>query len=132
MPTSLLADLVLVGHLAFVAFALFGALAALRWSWAPLLHLPTVAWSAYIELSAGICPLTSLENALRRAAGEAGHPGSFVQHYLLPIVYPPGLGPRAQLWLAAGLLLLNALLYSYAFARRRTRLASERSLEADR
>ncbi len=131
MPASLLADLVLVAHLAVIAFALLGALAALRWKWAPLLHLPTLAWAAYIEATAGICPLTPLENALRRAAGETGYAGSFVEHYLTPIVYPPGLSSRAQLWLAAGLLLLNALLYGYVLARRRRRPGRDDALAAD-
>jgi hypothetical protein len=119
MPASLLADLILVGHLGIIVFAVFGALWALWWSWAPLMHLPVLAWAAYIELSAGICPLTPLENSLRQAAGESGYSNSFIEHYLVPLVYPPGLTSGAQLWLAASLLLLNGLFYSYVVARRR-------------
>jgi hypothetical protein len=119
MPTSFLADLILVGHLGFIAFAVFGALWTLRWSWAPLVHLPVLAWAAYIEFSAGICPLTPLENSLRRAAGESGYSSSFIEHYLVPLVYPPGLTSGAQRWLAASLLLLNGLFYAYAVPRRR-------------
>jgi hypothetical protein len=118
MPAGLLADLVLVAHLAFIAFAMFGALCALRWAWAPVAHLPALAWAAYIELASGVCPLTPLENSLRRAAGESAYSSSFIEHYVVPIVYPPGLTPRAQLWLAAGLLLLNGLLYAYVLRRR--------------
>jgi len=121
MAAGLLADLVLLAHLGFIAFAMFGALCALRWAWAPFVHLPALAWAATIELVAGTCPLTPLENSLRRAAGESGYSGSFVEHYLVPIVYPPGLTPRAQAWLAAGLLLLNGLLYGYVLVRHRTR-----------
>jgi hypothetical protein len=124
MPTSLLADLILVGHLGIIAFAVFGALWALRWGWAPLVHLPVLAWAAYIELSAGICPLTPLENSLRRAAGESGYSSSFIEHYLVPLVYPPGLTSDAQLWLAASLLLLNGLFYGYVIVRRRARRVS--------
>ena len=127
MPTSLLADLILVGHLGFIAFAVFGALWTLRWSRAPLVHLPVLAWAAYIEFSAGICPLTPLENSLRRAVGESGYSSSFIEHYLVPLVYPPGLTSGAQLWLAASLLLLNGLLYAYVFARRRARRNEHRS-----
>ena len=132
MPASLLADLILVGHLGIIAFAVFGALWALRWGWAPLVHLPVLAWAAYIEISAGICPLTPLENSLRQAAGESGYSGSFIEHYLVPLVYPPGLTSGAQLWLAASLLLLNGLFYAYVVARRRALRVSGRSTRACR
>ncbi len=132
MPASLLADLILVGHLGIIAFAVFGALWALRWSWAPLVHLPALAWAAYIEISAGICPLTPLENSLRQAAGESGYSSSFIEHYLVPLVYPPGLTSGAQLWLAASLLLLNGLFYAYVVARRRALRVSGRSTRACR
>jgi hypothetical protein len=127
MSASLLADLILVGHLGIIAFAVFGALLALRWSWAPLVHLPVLAWAAYIEISAGICPLTPLENSLRQTAGESGYSGSFIEHYLVPVVYPRGLTSSAQLWLAASLLLLNGLFYAYVVARRRALRVSGRS-----
>jgi hypothetical protein len=127
MLASLLADLILVGHLGIIAFAVFGALLALRWGWAPLVHLPALAWTAYIGLSAGICPLTLLENSLHQAAGESGYSSSFIEHYLVPLVYPPGLTSGAQLWLAASLLLLNGLFYAYVVARRRALRVSGRS-----
>ena len=119
MPAGLLADLVLIAHFGFIAFALLGALCALRWVWAPVAHLPALTWAAYIELSSGVCPLTPLENSLRQAAGEAGYTSSFIEHYLIPLVYPPGLTPSVQLWLAAGLLFLNGLLYAYVLVRYR-------------
>ena len=118
MAAGLFADLVLVAHLGFIAFALFGAFCSLRWRWAPVLHLPALGWAAYIEFSSRVCPLTPLENSLRLMAGESSHSNSFIEHYLIPLVYPPGLTPRAQVWLASGLLLLNGLLYAYVLARR--------------
>ena len=127
MSASLLADLVFIGHFGFIAFAVFGAFSALRWSWAPLVHLPVLAWAAYIELSAGVCPLTPLENSLRQAAGESDYSSSFIEHYLVPLVYPPGLTSGAQLWLAASLLLLNGLFYGYVVARRRALRVPSRS-----
>ena len=130
MPASLLADLVLVGHLGFIAFAVFGAFWALRWSWSPLVHLPALAWAAYVEFSAGVCALTPLENSLRQAAGESGYSSSFIEHYLVPLIYPPGLTSSAQLWLAASLLLLNGLFYGYVVARRRALQVSGRSTGA--
>lgn len=117
-PFALLADLVLLLHLAFILFAMLGALAALRWRWAPALHLPALAWATAVQVTSGVCPLTPLENGLRRAAGEAGYGESFVGHYLLPVVYPPGLTSHVQLGLAVGLLLLNGLLYGVVLGRR--------------
>jgi hypothetical protein len=124
MLNSLLADLVLLLHLLFIVFAMLGALLVLRWRWAALLHLPMLAWGVAIELTGGICPLTPLENTLRRAAGEGGYSGSFLEHYLLPIVYPAGLTSDVQLGLGVGLLLLNVVLYGFVLLRLRRRRAS--------
>jgi len=119
MLAGVLADLVLVAHLGFIAFAMFGAFCARRWRWAPFVHLPALAWAVYIELSSGVCPLTPLENTLRRAAGEQGYEGSFIEHYLVPLIYPPGLTQGAQVWLAGGLVALNLLLYGYWYRKGR-------------
>jgi hypothetical protein len=113
-----LADLVLVSHLAFIVFVVAGGLLALRWWWLPLVHLPAALWGLYIELSGGICPLTPLENALRRAAGPAGYSGSFIEHYVVPVVYPPALSHSLQLVLAGLLALANLLVYSFVLWRR--------------
>ena len=123
MGDRLVADAIVVAHVAFVAFAcLGGILAWRRWAYA-LLHLPAVAWAAWIELTAGVCPLTPLENHFRRRAGDAGYPGSFVEHYVMPILYPAGLTADAQAWLGAFVLALNAAIYAVAVVRwrRRTR-----------
>jgi hypothetical protein len=118
-----LADLVLVLHIAFIAFVLIGGLLALRWYWAPLVHLPAVAWGIFLETSARICPLTPLENELRRAAGDAGYCGGFIEHYLLPIIYPAGLTRSVQLALAGLVVLVNALVYLLVWQRHRARKA---------
>jgi len=114
-----LADAVVLVHLAFVAFAVAGGLLTLVWRRAPLAHVPAVLWGAFVELSGSACPLTPLENSLRRAAGDSGYGGGFVEHYLVPLVYPPGLGRGAQLGLAAGLLLANAAIYTFVWRWRR-------------
>lgn len=120
--TALLADLVLLLHLAFVVFAVAGGLVALRWPRVAWLHLPALAWAVWIEASGGICPLTPLENALRRAAGGDGYSGGFVEQVVVPVIYPPGLTREIQLGLGAGLLALNALVYArLAWRRRRAR-----------
>ena len=90
----------------------------LRCAW---LHLPALAWAAWIELSHGICPLTPLENHFRHQAGEAGYSGGFIEHYLLPVIYPPGLEPVDQVSLAALLVVMNLALYAAVIVRWRRR-----------
>lgn len=113
-----LADLVLVSHLAFILFALAGGLLAFRWRWLPFVHLPAVLWGVYIELSAGACPLTPLENQFRRAAGASGYSSSFIENYIAPIIYPLELSPSLQLVLAGLLILANLSAYSVVLCRR--------------
>jgi len=121
MLDRLAADAVVALHLAFVVFAAVGGLLAWRrlaYAW---VHLPALAWAAYVEFSGTICPLTPLENRLRARAGEAGYAGSFVEHYLMPVLYPVGLTPDAQKWIGAALVALNVAIYAVALARARPR-----------
>lgn len=117
MIYSVLADSVLVAHLAFILFLLAGGLFALRWKRAIWFHLPTAAWGILIELADWICPLTPLENRLRLKAGELGYSGSFVEHYLMPIVYPEELTRNLQLVLAGGVVVVNAIVYAFVLWR---------------
>ena len=121
MIYRILADLVVVAHLVFIVFGLFGGLLALhRARWA-LLHLPAVAWISALEFNAWICPLTPLENRLRQLAGDAGYHGGFIEHYLIPLIYPPGLTHSVQQLLGWGALLLNAAIYTWVVKRIRQR-----------
>lgn len=115
MSPSLLADLVLVGHLAFLAFVILGGFLVWRWPRVAVLHLPALTWGGWIELTGGVCPLTPLENRLRRAAGEAGYQDSFIEHYLVPVIYPPGLTHEIQIGLGVALLVGNAAVYAWAW-----------------
>ena len=115
-----LADLILVFHLAFIVFVVAGGLLALRSGWVPLVHLPAALWGVFIEASGGVCPLTPLENALRRAAGASDYAGGFIEHYLVPAIYPPALSPPAQLALAGLVVLANVLVYSVVWRRHRS------------
>lgn len=121
MLTRLAADGVLLLHAAFIVFALLGGLWALRWRWALTLHLPTVAWAFFIELTDGICPLTTWENLLRTRAGQSGYTTSFVEHYLLPLIYPAGLTRELQYLLAATVLLVNLAVYAWVWRQRSRR-----------
>lgn len=117
-----LADLVVVAHLGFVAFAALGALLALRWRWIPWLQLPAVAWGVFVEFAGWPCPLTPLEIALRRAGGGAGYDEGFVEHHVLPVLYPGDLTRELQMGLGVALLGANALAYGIVW-RHRSRLA---------
>ena len=119
MIHRLAADALLMLHLGFILFVLLGGVLAVRWRWAPLLHLPAAAWGVYVELSGGLCPLTPLENRLRSAAGEAGYTGGFIEHYLLALIYPAGLTHEIQYVLAAIVVGVNGLAYAWVWRRRR-------------
>jgi hypothetical protein len=119
MGYALAADAILVVHGLFIAFAVLGGLLATRRPAVAVLHLPAAAWAAWIEMSGGICPLTPLENRLRALAGETPYGGGFVEHYLLPIIYPPGLTLEIQVALGAGVLVVNIAIYAWVLRRRR-------------
>jgi hypothetical protein len=119
VPYALLADLVLLLHLAFILFVVAGGALVWRRPRLAWLHLPAVAWGVWIEVSHGICPLTPLENRFRALAGEAGYSGDFVGRYLLPLIYPGALTPTLQTLLGVLALLGNAALYAWLVRRRR-------------
>ena len=117
MTYALLADAVVAFHFCFILFAMFGALAVV-WRWRlRWLHLPVLAWAVGIMVLHGICPLTPLENRLRELAGQQGYEGGFINHYLLPLIYPPGMTPGIQLGGAALLAAANAFFYVWAWRR---------------
>ena len=118
---KLLADALVVFHMGFVGFVLLGGTIALRWRRAMWLHLPAVAWGIYIELSHNICPLTPLENHLRRAGGATTYQGGFVDHYIMPVLYPNGLTHAMQVAIAVVIVVLNAVVYGWIIAGRRIR-----------
>jgi uncharacterized protein DUF2784 len=120
MLYRLLADLVVGLHFVFVLFVVLGGLLALRWPRAAWFHLPAAIWGAGIEFVQGICPLTPLENHLRRLGGEAGYSGGFVEYYLLPVLYPAGLNQNVQLGIGVFVLLLNLTVYAVVWRRRVT------------
>jgi hypothetical protein len=121
MTYRVLADAVLILHLAFILFVVLGGwLVAIRpkliW-----LHLPVVAWGALVELMGLTCPLTPLENWLRDRGGETGYSGGFIDHYLTPLMYPAGLTRRMQLALGAFVIAINLAAYALIWYRRRAK-----------
>jgi hypothetical protein len=112
------AELLVVVHLAFVLFVVFGALLVLYRPWAALIHAPMALWGISTELFGIVCPLTPLEQRLWRLAGEAGYEGGFIEHYLLPVLYPSGLTRSVQIGLGLGAILFNVVLYAWVWLRR--------------
>jgi hypothetical protein len=121
MIYRLAADVVLATHLAFVLFAVFGGVLALRFREAVWAHLPAAGWAVLVSAASWTCPLTPLENHFRRLGGQAGYDGGFIEHYLVPVLYPHGLTHGMQLGLAALVLVVNAAIYVRVWrSRRRT------------
>lgn len=118
MLYRLLADLVVVLHVGFVLFVVLGGLFALRWPRAAWFHLPAAIWGAGIEFVQGICPLTPLENHLRKLGGEGGYSGGFVEHYVLPVLYPAGLTRGVQLAIGIFVVAFNVAVYAFVWRRR--------------
>lgn len=120
MYFRLAADGVLLLHLAFILFALVGGALAARWRWMPWIHLPAMAWAIFVEFTGRICPLTYMENDLRLRAGQSGYTTSFVEHYLLDVIYPAGLTRELQFGLAATVVVVNIAIYVWLVLRRPT------------
>ena len=121
MPYALLADLVLVLHATFILFVVFGGLLVFwrrRLIW---LHVPAAAWGILIEFQGWICPLTYLENDLRAAAGRSGYAVGFIDHYLVPLVYPSALTHEIQVLLGLAVLIINVVIYTLVWHKLRTR-----------
>jgi len=112
-----LADAVVVIHLGFVLFVVAGGFLILRWPGMAWVQLPSAFWGLVVEWSGWICPLTPLENRLRAQGGAAGYAGGFVEHYLVPVLYPASLTRGVQVLLGATVLVINLIAYALAFAR---------------
>lgn len=115
MKYSILADTVLVIHLLFIIFVILGGLLSLRWRWSASVHLPLLAWAVLIEYRGWICPLTPLENSLRISGGERGYSGGFIEHYLLPLIYPEAMTRGVQIILGTLLIIINICIYFYSY-----------------
>ncbi|HXF95835.1 MAG TPA: DUF2784 domain-containing protein [Gemmatimonadales bacterium] len=112
MLWRLLANLVVLVHGLSILFIVFGGFLTWRWRWLAWVHGPFAVWGILIEYFGWVCPLTPLENHFRAKAGLAGYSGGFVEHYLLPVIYPAGLTPRVQFVLGTLVLAVNLVAYT--------------------
>jgi hypothetical protein len=119
MYFRLAADGILLLHLAFILFALLGGTMTIWRRWIPLVHIPAAAWGFFVEFTGRVCPLTRLENYFRVKAGQSSYTESFVEHYLLDIIYPSGFTREIQFMLAGIVVIVNVAIYAWLFFRRR-------------
>ena len=127
----MLADLVVVAHFLFVLFVIFGGLLVLRWPKVAYVHLPVAVYGVLIEFVGWVCPLTPLEKRLRESAGQQGYEGGFVEHYILPALYPEGLTRGVQLVLGLVVIGVNVAVYWVIAARNKHSIGSGRTPRGD-
>lgn len=108
---ELAADFVVLLHFSFIVFVLFGGLLVLKWKWVVWLHVPAALWGALIVFAGWICPLTPLENMLRRAEGTTGYATGFIEHYIIPLIYPSGLTRGIQISMGVVVIIINVIVY---------------------
>lgn len=118
MQYKLAADLLVLIHFSFIIFVVLGGLLVLRWPKVAWAHIPAATWGAWIEFANGTCPLTPLEKSLRATAGEQAYEGGFISHYIIPLIYPPGLDAETATLLGFAVLIINGLIYSVVIFRR--------------
>ena len=110
---SVAADLLVIVHLFFIIFVIAGGFTILKWRWMAILHIPSAAWGAFVEINGLICPLTPWENKLRQLAGERGYPDSFIEHYIVPLIYSPGVNQTMLTIIGIMVIVINLCVYSF-------------------
>ena len=111
MIEKLIADILVLFHIGFILFVIFGGFLVVRWRLIIWLHLPCAIWGVLIEFAGWICPLTPLENRLRNSAGSSGYSGGFIENYIIPLIYPTELTREIQYALGFGVIAINLCAY---------------------
>ncbi|MEE9354537.1 MAG: DUF2784 domain-containing protein, partial [Methylococcaceae bacterium] len=96
----------------FICFVVLGGLLVLKFRWVVFLHIPAVIWGVMMEFRGWLCPLTQWENYFREAANQEGYSDGFIDHYLIPMIYPIGLTDDIQTVLGGVVLVVNLMIYS--------------------
>ncbi len=122
MLERIIADFLVIIHLAFICFVVFGGILVMRWKWVGLIHLPAAIWGALIEFQGWICPLTPLEQLYRQLADQSGYSGGFIEHYLISLIYPTGLNRPIQIAIGLFVIAINLTIYGqWLYALRQSR-----------
>ena len=122
MIYRILADILVVLHGLFILYVLFGAFLNFKWPKMIWIHLPIMIWGVLVEYYHWICPLTPLENYFRQLAGEGGYEGGFIEHYIIPVIYPENLTPQFQVFFGSLVVILNLVVYGFYFYRLKRKL----------
>ena len=116
---EILAGVIIVAHFLFIAFVAAGGLLVWRWPRLAWVHLPAVVWGVVVDLTGWICPLTPLENYLRRLGGSSSYSGDFIEQYLIPVIYPANLTAATQYILGGLVIVVNLILYFLVIRKQR-------------
>ena len=114
---SVAADFLVIMHLLFIIFVVAGGFTIVRWRWMVLLHVPAAIWGAFVEIKGLLCPLTPWENSLRQLAGEKGYPESFIEHYIIPLIYPAELSQHMLIIMGVMVIAINLCVYTFILYR---------------
>lgn len=115
---QILADITIIIHFLFILYVGLGGLVVLKWNWTAFIHIPAAAWGALIMFMGWICPLTYVENDLRQLAGQDGYSEGFIEHYIIPLIYPETLTRELQIGVGIFVLVLNVVVYTVLVKRR--------------
>ena len=115
MLKLLTADLIVLIHFAFILFVILGGFLVMKWKWFIWLHVPAAVWGALLEFFGWICPLTTLENELRRNNDREAYSSGFIEHYIIPVIYPEELTRDIQIVLGIAVVFLNLFIYMWCF-----------------
>jgi hypothetical protein len=81
-------DVIILFHLMWIGFLIFGALLAYKRPWLRALHLAGLAFSLTMQICGWYCPLTYAEQWLRYQQGsDLTYTGSFIAQYAEHLVY---------------------------------------------
>ena len=129
MIYSFFADLLVIFHFVFILLVVFGGLFALKWPKVAYLHIPATVWGGLIEIQGWVCPLTPIENRLRQAAGITAYREGFIEHYLIPIIYPTELTREDQLFLGLSVFILNGIIYIWVLLRMLQKFSKQKNMK---
>jgi hypothetical protein len=116
---NVLANVILLAHLLFIAFVICGGLLVIHWPRLAVVHLPAAVWGAVVEIFGWVCPLTPLENHFRQLTGGSSYSGDFIARYLLPVIYPENLTATMQQVFGGLVIIINLIFYTIAIQKQR-------------
>ncbi|KAF0155829.1 MAG: hypothetical protein FD159_2006 [Syntrophaceae bacterium] len=116
---AILAGAIILAHLLFIAFVVAGGLLVVRWPRLAWVHIPAVVWGVVVEMTGWICPLTPLENHLRRLSGSSSYSGGFIEQYLIPVIYPANITASTQFILGGLVIAINLVIYAIIIRKQR-------------